>query len=128
MDGSGFGEREIKIRKAGAGEGIAAQVADGTGGGREEGCGVEELIRARGGGSVSVERALEVRVHVGTYGVARIAGAGGVIAELRRERKAGLQVGDGGECPAGNGGVGRRAEARTYAMAAAEGQIVTAIE
>ena len=53
VNSGGLGEREIKIREAGAGKGVAAQVADGAGGGREEGCGVKELVGARGGGSVA---------------------------------------------------------------------------
>ena len=71
---------------------------------------------------------MEVRVHVGAYRVAGVAGAGGVVAELRRERKSGLQVGDGGERPAGEGGVGGGTEAGADAMTAAEGKIVTAVE
>ena len=83
---------EIELGEAGAGERIAGDVAVGAGGGRQKRCGVEALLwRAR------IEDAVEVGVPVGTDGIARVAVAGGVVAELRREGEAGLDGDDGAE-------------------------------
>ena len=47
-DVRGLEEREVPVGEVGAGEGVAAEVADGAVGGREEGGGVEELRHALG--------------------------------------------------------------------------------
>ena len=57
-------------------------------------------------GVSGVEVAVEVGVDVGADGVAGVAGAGGVVAELRGEGEAGLEGGDAAEGPAGDGAVG----------------------
>jgi len=79
-DLAGFEEREVEVGEVGAGECVAAEVADGAVGGSAEGVGVEELL-----GRARVEVAVEVGIDVGADGVAGVAGAGGVVAELRGE-------------------------------------------
>ena len=82
----GLEEREIPVSVAGAYEAVAAGVADGAVGGRGEGVGVEELRGLLGGAAAGVELAGEVGIDVGADGIAAVAGAGGVVAELRARR------------------------------------------
>ena len=85
---------EVEFGEAGAGERVAGDVAVGAGGGGQKRFGVEPLLwRAR------IEVAGEVGIPVGTDRIARVAVAGGVVAELRREGEAGLHGDDGAGGP-----------------------------
>jgi hypothetical protein len=97
----GLQEGSVEVDEVGAGEGVAAKIADGSCCGGEEGGGVEEL-----GGCAGIEIAVEVGVDVGADGVACVAGAGGVVAELWGEGEAGLKRGDGAYGPSGDEAVG----------------------
>ena len=66
-DLGGLEKREVEVDEVGAGEGVAAEVADGSRGGCEEGRRIEVL----GGGS-GVEVAFEAGVDVGADGVAGV--------------------------------------------------------
>ena len=115
-DLGGFVQREVEIGETGADQGVAAQIAVGSVGGRTEGCCVEVLS-----GRAGIELAVEVGVEVGTDRIAGVAVAGGVVAELRREGEAGLDGRDPAEGPAADGAVDYGVEVGSQAMAAAEG-------
>src|SRR5207248_8928227 len=79
-------------------------------------------------GAVRVERACETRVDIRANRVARIAGAGGVIAELRRKWKTALQIRNRGKRPSRDevaSDVVRRAE---ESLPRPKGQVVRAVD
>jgi len=119
----GFVQREVEVGEVGADEGVATEVAEGSIGRCAEGGGVEKLLRR-----MRVEIAVEVGVDVGADRVAGVSAAGGVVAELRREREAGLDSCDGAQRPAADGAVGEAVEVCTEAVVCAEGKIVSAVD
>ena len=120
----GLEQREIPVSVAGAYEAVAAGVADGAVGGRGKGVGVEVLRGPLGGAAAGVELAGEVWVDVGADGIAAVTGAGGVVAELRREGEAGGEADDGRDAPAGDEVLGEFVGVGEEGLAVADGQIV----
>lgn len=125
---------EIQLRKSGAGQRVALYVAvgaiDGVASsavgdrdrGLDEGVGIEVF-----GYRVRVEVACERWVPVRADGVARIAVARRVVAELGRERESGLNGDDGARGPsAGDKACGSRLVQEV--SAGPKGQIVAAID
>ena len=72
-----------------SGKRVTSQVADRAVVRSAEGGRIEPLVDG-----MRIEAAVEVRIDVRTYGVAGVPAAGGVIAKLRREGKARLQIRD----------------------------------
>ncbi len=71
-----------------------------------------------------VELAGEGWVDVGANGIAAVAGAGGVVAELRAEGEAGGEADDGCEAPAGDHVLGELVGVGEEGLACADGEIV----
>ena len=79
-------------------------------------------------GRARVEGAAEVRVPVGADGVAGVAVAGGVVAELGREGEAGLGGDDGAGGPADGGDARETGGMGEEAAAGTEGQFIASVD
>ena len=127
-NGCCLAEGKVPVGIAGTCERVASELAGRAVGGGLERDRVEELIGALGGGAMGVDGTVKVGVDVRPYRVARVAGAGRVVAKLRRERETGLQVGDGGNGDARDEQVGKWAGFVEDPFPFAEGQVIASVD
>ena len=91
-----FEDAEVPGGEAGTNICVATEISGEAAGGwrRDERGGIEPLVRIAGD-----DFAGEIGIEEWANGIARVAGVAGVVAELRRDREAGLRGDDAGDEP-----------------------------
>ena len=120
-----FEDAEVPGGEAGTNVCVATEIAGEAAGGwrRDERGGIEPLARIAGD-----DFAGEIGIEEWANGIARVAGVAGVVAELRRDREAGLRGDDAGDGPAADQAAGPSFVGAAELAAAAKGEFVEKID